>query len=153
MHELIPVFRKCCTHPAKCTSLQILQKPITKPMHGMLEYLPTNENTGGQLPGLWCSRYPLWVWEASCRASWRFHPSTEKRWQAPKNFQNSWLEIPAQELERIPPLDQQKLTHRWWENVCGNNNGCWGERFTRVGIGSGLLGTIPWCAIAACNVA
>jgi hypothetical protein len=30
---------------------------------------------------------------------------------------------------------------------------CWGERFTEVGTRSGLLGTVPWCAIAAYNVA
>jgi hypothetical protein len=30
-----------------------------------------------------------------------------------KFFQNSSLEIPTQELERIPPLDQQKLVHQW----------------------------------------
>jgi hypothetical protein len=28
---------------------------------------------------------------------------------------------------------------------------CWGERFIEVGIGSGLLGTVPWCAIIACS--
>ncbi len=30
---------------------------------------------------------------------------------------------------------------------------CWGERFTEIGTGSGLLGTIPWCVMAICNVA
>ncbi len=29
----------------------------------------------------------------------------------------------------------------------------WGERFTKVGTMSGLLGIVPWCAIAACNAA
>jgi hypothetical protein len=24
---------------------------------------------------------------------------------------------------------------------------CWGERFTEIGTGSGLLGIVPWCAI------
>jgi hypothetical protein len=33
-------------------SLQILQKLVEKPTHGVLEYLPTNEDTNGQLPGL-----------------------------------------------------------------------------------------------------
>jgi hypothetical protein len=33
-------------------SLQILQKPIAKPAHGMLEYLPMNEDIDGQLLGL-----------------------------------------------------------------------------------------------------
>jgi hypothetical protein len=27
-------------------------KPVVKPAHGVLEYLPMNEDTGGQLPGL-----------------------------------------------------------------------------------------------------
>jgi hypothetical protein len=27
----------------------------------------------------------------------------------------------------------------------------WGERFTKVGTKSGLLGIIPWCAMAAYN--
>jgi hypothetical protein len=27
---------------------------------------------------------------------------------------------------------------------------CWGERFTKVGTGSGLLGIVPWCAMATC---
>jgi hypothetical protein len=52
VHELVPTFQKCCTHPTKCTSLQILQKLVAKPMHGMLEYFPTNKDTNGQLPGL-----------------------------------------------------------------------------------------------------
>jgi hypothetical protein len=30
---------------------------------------------------------------------------------------------------------------------------CWGERFTKVGTESRLLGTIPWCAMATCNAA
>jgi len=30
---------------------------------------------------------------------------------------------------------------------------CWRERFTEVGTESRLLGTVPWCAIAAYNVA
>jgi hypothetical protein len=30
VHEPILAFHKCCTHPTKCTNLQILQKPITK---------------------------------------------------------------------------------------------------------------------------
>ncbi len=28
---------------------------------------------------------------------------------------------------------------------------CYGERFIEVGIGSGLFGIVPWCAIVACN--
>jgi hypothetical protein len=52
VHEPILAFRKCCTHPAKCTNLQILQKPVAKPTRAVLEYLPTNEDTGGQLLGL-----------------------------------------------------------------------------------------------------
>ncbi len=51
VHEPIPAFWKCCTHPAKCTSLQILQRPVAKPARAMLEYLPTNEDTGVQLLG------------------------------------------------------------------------------------------------------
>ncbi len=30
---------------------------------------------------------------------------------------------------------------------------CWGERFTKIGTELGLLGIIPWCAMAACNAA
>ncbi len=30
---------------------------------------------------------------------------------------------------------------------------CWGERFIEAGTKSGLLGIIPWCAIATCSVA
>jgi hypothetical protein len=52
VHELVPAFQKCCTHLTKCTSLQILQKPTTKPAHGVSEYFPMNENTDRQLPGL-----------------------------------------------------------------------------------------------------
>jgi hypothetical protein len=52
VHELVLAFQKCWTHPTKCTSLQILQKSVTKPVHGMLKYLPTNEDTGGQLASL-----------------------------------------------------------------------------------------------------
>jgi len=52
VHEPIPAFWKCCTHPTKCMSLQILQTPIAKPAHGVLEYLATNEDTDGQLPGM-----------------------------------------------------------------------------------------------------
>ncbi len=59
MHELVPAFWKCCTHPTKCTSLQILQKPVAKPKHGVLEYLLTNEDTGEQLLSLCCSGYFL----------------------------------------------------------------------------------------------
>jgi len=36
-----------------------------------------------------------------------------ERGELQKFFQNSSLEIPTQELERIPPLDQQKLVHQW----------------------------------------
>jgi len=50
VHGPIPTFLKCCTHPAKYTSLQILQRPVGEFAHGVLEYLPTNEDTGGQLP-------------------------------------------------------------------------------------------------------
>jgi hypothetical protein len=50
VHEPVPTFRKCYTHPAKCTSLQILQRLVAKPVCGVLEYLPTNEDTDGQLP-------------------------------------------------------------------------------------------------------
>jgi len=28
---------------------------------------------------------------------------------------------------------------------------CWGKKFTKVGIRSGLFCTVPWCAMAACN--
>jgi hypothetical protein len=52
MHEQVPAFQKCCTHPTKHTTLQILQKPVTKLVHGVLEYLPTKKNTYGQLLGL-----------------------------------------------------------------------------------------------------
>jgi hypothetical protein len=45
VHEPVLVFLKCCTCLAKCMSLQILQKPVTKPTHGVSKYLPTNENT------------------------------------------------------------------------------------------------------------
>jgi hypothetical protein len=47
VHELVLTFLKCYTHSAKCMSLQILQKPVAKPAHGMLEYLPMNEDTDG----------------------------------------------------------------------------------------------------------
>jgi len=47
VHELVIVFQKCCTHLTKCTSLQILQKPVAKPAHGVLECLPTNKDTNG----------------------------------------------------------------------------------------------------------
>jgi hypothetical protein len=33
-------------------SLQILQKPVAKPTHGVSEYFLTNEDTNGQLLGL-----------------------------------------------------------------------------------------------------
>ncbi len=52
VHEPIPAFRKCYTYPTKCTNFQILQKPVVKPMHGVLEYLLTNTDTDGQLSGL-----------------------------------------------------------------------------------------------------
>jgi hypothetical protein len=52
VHELVQTFQKCCTHPIKCMNLQILQKFIAKLTHGVLEYLLTNEDTNGQLPGL-----------------------------------------------------------------------------------------------------
>jgi hypothetical protein len=52
VHESVPAFQKCCTHPAKCTSLQILQKPVVKLTHGMSKYLLMNEDTDGQLPSL-----------------------------------------------------------------------------------------------------
>ncbi len=35
VHEPVPAFQKCCTHTVKCTSFQILQKPVTKPAHGV----------------------------------------------------------------------------------------------------------------------
>jgi hypothetical protein len=38
-----------------------------------------------------------------------------ERGKLQKKIQNFWSEIPAQEFERIPPLDQQKLVHWWWE--------------------------------------
>ncbi len=47
VHESISTFQKCCTHPAKCTSLQILQKPVAKFAHGTLEYLSTNKDIDG----------------------------------------------------------------------------------------------------------
>jgi hypothetical protein len=47
MHEPVLAFQKCSTHPAKCTSLQILQKPIAISTHGVSQYLPTNEDTDG----------------------------------------------------------------------------------------------------------
>jgi hypothetical protein len=52
VHEPILAFYKCCTHPTKCMNLQILQKLVAKPRHGVLQYLPMNKNTNGQLPGL-----------------------------------------------------------------------------------------------------
>jgi hypothetical protein len=52
VHKLVPVFLKCCTHPAKCTSLQILQKFVAKFVHVVSEYLLTNENTIGELLNL-----------------------------------------------------------------------------------------------------
>jgi hypothetical protein len=30
---------------------------------------------------------------------------------------------------------------------------CWRKMFTKIHTGSGLLGTFPWCAMAACSVA
>ncbi len=35
----------------------------------------------------------------------------------------------------------------------GATMSCWGEMFTKVGIGSRLLGTIPWCVMATYNAA
>jgi hypothetical protein len=29
---------------------------------------------------------------------------------------------------------------------------CWREKFNEVGTKFGLLGIVPWCAMAACNV-
>jgi len=52
VHELVLAFLKCWTHLLKCTSLQILQKPVTKHVHGMSEYLPMNKDTDGQLLSL-----------------------------------------------------------------------------------------------------
>jgi hypothetical protein len=52
VHEPVPAFLKCCTHPVMCTSLQILQKPVAKPMHGVSEYIPMNEDIDGQFPNL-----------------------------------------------------------------------------------------------------
>ncbi len=52
VHELVPTFQKCCTHLTMCTNFQILQKFVTKPTHGVSEYLPMNEDTDGQLLGL-----------------------------------------------------------------------------------------------------
>jgi hypothetical protein len=52
VHEPVPAFQKYYTRPTKCTNLQILQKPIAKPTHGVSEYLPMNKDTNGQLPSL-----------------------------------------------------------------------------------------------------
>jgi hypothetical protein len=52
VHEPIPTFQKCCTHPAKCMNFQILQKLVAKPTHGGSEYLLMNEDIDGQLLGL-----------------------------------------------------------------------------------------------------
>ncbi len=52
VHELVPTFQKCYTHVTECTSLQILQKLIAKPMHGVSEYFPTTKDTDGQLLSL-----------------------------------------------------------------------------------------------------
>jgi hypothetical protein len=52
VHEPILAFLKCCTHRAKCISLQILQKHVAKLAHGVLEYLLVNEDINGQLPSL-----------------------------------------------------------------------------------------------------
>jgi len=47
VHEQVLAFQNYCTHLAKCTNLQILQKPVAKPTHGVSEYFPTNEDTSG----------------------------------------------------------------------------------------------------------
>ncbi len=47
VHEPIPALRKCYTHPAKCTILQILQKLVAKPANGVSKYFPMNEDTDG----------------------------------------------------------------------------------------------------------
>ncbi len=47
MHEQVLAFQNYCTHPSKCTNLQILQKPVAKLAHGVSEYFPTNKDTGG----------------------------------------------------------------------------------------------------------
>jgi hypothetical protein len=52
VHELVLAFQKCCTHPTKCMSLQILQKLVAKPVHGVSKYFIMNENANGQLSGL-----------------------------------------------------------------------------------------------------
>ncbi len=52
VHELVLAFQKCYTHLAKCTSLQILQKFIIKPAHGVSKHFPMNEDISGQLPSL-----------------------------------------------------------------------------------------------------
>jgi hypothetical protein len=62
-------FWKCESHPhtcpkvglwqTKCTSLQILQKPVAKLAHGVSKYFHVNEDTNGQLPSLWCFKYHL----------------------------------------------------------------------------------------------
>jgi hypothetical protein len=30
---------------------------------------------------------------------------------------------------------------------------CWRKRFTEIGTGFGLLGIVPWCAMAVCSAA
>jgi hypothetical protein len=40
---------------------------------------------------------------------------SKKGGELQKKFQNSSPKFLIQELKRIPPLDQQNLVHRWWE--------------------------------------